>query len=77
MFAQKLSKKTGGKVYALVGKGIKGGSMFKWDKNGKAVYDGELLPANIALNNEGSDTSKIKATEHMKEFPLWKEVSLK
>lgn len=69
-FAQKLAEKIGGKVYALVGKGAEGGSAFKSDKNGKPIYDGELLPANIAANHNYKNTSELKAEVYLKEFPL-------
>ncbi|WP_339699543.1 hypothetical protein [uncultured Marixanthomonas sp.] len=71
-FAQEFALKMGkGSVYALVGKGIGAGSMFKTDKNGKNIYsDGEMLPANIALNHSNKNTVKLDAMNYMKKFPL-------
>lgn len=71
-FAQKLGEIIGkGKVYALVGKGWAGGSMFKTDATGKPVYsDGEMIPANIHFNNKGKNTKNLKAKDYMKEFPI-------
>lgn len=71
-FAQKFAEKMGkGSVYALVGKGAFGGSVFKRDASGKNYYDdGELLPANISANKKDINTKELKATDYMKKFPL-------
>lgn len=71
-FAQKLAERIGkGNVYALVGKGVAGGSMFKIDEKGKPFYDdGELLPANISYNYNNINTKRLKATDYLKKFPL-------
>ncbi|WP_062054660.1 hypothetical protein [Aquimarina longa] len=71
-FAQEFAETVGkGNVYALVGKGTGAGSMFKTDKNGENVYtDGEMLPANIALNHNNINTVTLNAMDYMKKFPL-------
>ncbi|MDC1161822.1 hypothetical protein OAT18_00110 [Tenacibaculum sp.] len=71
-FAQKFSEKIGkGNVYALVGKGVAAGSVFKQDSKGKNVYsDGEMLPANIAANAGYKNTIALKASDYMKKFPI-------
>lgn len=71
-FAQEFSTTVGkGNVYALVGKGTGAGSMFKTDDKGENVYsDGEMLPANIALNHKNINTVILNATSYMKKFPL-------
>ena len=71
-FAQKLAEKIGkGSVFALVGKGNGGGSMFKTDEKGIAFYDdAEMLPANISLNHNNINTKKLKAKDYFKKFPL-------
>lgn len=71
-FAQKFAEKIGkGNVYALVGKGVSAGSVFKTDKNGKLIFsDGEMLPANIAANKKYKNTISLKAINYMKKFPL-------
>jgi hypothetical protein len=67
-FAIKMGK---GNVYALVGKGEAGGSMFKTDESGKEVYnDAEMIPANISANYNNKNTKKLKASDYMKKFPL-------
>ncbi|MCV6630318.1 MAG: hypothetical protein OIF50_10750 [Flavobacteriaceae bacterium] len=71
-FAQLFAERIGrGSVFALVGKGSAGGSMFKTDLSGNPDYsDGELLPANIALNHGPNGSNRIDATKHLKKFPL-------
>lgn len=67
-FAEHISK---GNVYALVGKGVAAGSVFKTDLNKKVIYfDGEMLPANIAANKKYTNTVTLKAINYMKKFPL-------
>ncbi|MBW3521427.1 hypothetical protein [Chryseobacterium sp. NKUCC03_KSP] len=67
-FADKLGK---GNVYALVGKGVHAGSMFKTDERGKNYFeDGEMIPANISYNYGNKNTKKLKAIDYMKKFPL-------
>ncbi|WP_172915064.1 hypothetical protein [Capnocytophaga canis] len=71
-FAQKLAEKIGkGNVFALVGKGKEGGSVFKRDERGGEYYeDGELLPANISANRGHKNTKNLKAKDYFKKFPL-------
>ena len=71
-FAQKLAEKIGkDSVFALVGKGKDGGSMFKKDEKGINFYDdGEMLPANISYNHNNVNTKKLKANDYFKKFPL-------
>lgn len=71
-FAQNLAKKIGkGNVFALVGKGREGGSVFKRDERGGEYYeDGELLPANISANRGHKNTKNLKAKDYLKKFPL-------
>lgn len=67
-FAVQLGK---GSVFALVGKGVAAGSMFKIDENGRNYYDdGEMLPANISYNHNNRNTKRLKAVNYMKKFPL-------
>ncbi|MBL4746273.1 MAG: hypothetical protein JKY08_07880 [Flavobacteriaceae bacterium] len=67
-FANQLGK---GFVYALVGKGVHAGSVFKQDVKGKNIYaDGEMLPANIAANKGYKNTLHLKAINYMKKFPI-------
>lgn len=71
-FAQAFSHRVGnGTVYALVGKGKDGGSMFKQDEGGNPYYDdAEMIPANIAANNKYKNTKKLKAIDYLKKFPI-------
>ena len=71
-FAQKLAEKIGkGSVFALVGKGKEGGSMFKTDEKGIAFYDdAEMIPANISYNRNNRGTKNLKAKDYFKKFPL-------
>lgn len=71
-FAQEFAVKVGkGNVFALVGKGVSAGSVFKTDNNGKVIYyDGEMLPANIAANKKYMNTVNLKSIDYMKKFPL-------
>lgn len=67
-FAERLNK---GDVYALVGKGKYGGSVFKMDSKGHLYYeDGQMLPAYIAAQHKYVNTSSINAYDYMKRFPL-------
>jgi hypothetical protein len=67
-FATQIAK---GSVYALVGKSVSAGSVFKTDNKGNAYYeDGEMLPANISENMHNMGTFSLHASDYMKKFPL-------
>ena len=71
-FAQKFAEHiANSKVYALVGKGKYGGSVFKIDDKGHLYYqDGQMLPAYIAAKHQYINTVSLNAYDYMKEFPL-------
>lgn len=71
-FAQKFAECINkGEVYALVGKGQYGGSVFKTDSKGKLYYeDGQMLPAYVAAQHKYVNTFSIDAYSYMKKFPL-------